>query len=198
MTWWYLSRAAGIVALISFTAATVLGASVAGRAPGARAALIDQRYLVQMAHRSAALTGLLALATHVVLLVADTYVDVNLGGAVVPFTAGYRPLALAAGTVGAYAILAAAVSGASRGRLASSARAVRAWRPVHLLAYIGWMLSMAHGIFAGTDSAAAWAIATYVACGVLVAGALAVRVRAELVSRRSPLSVARAVGRSRS
>lgn len=193
MMLWYVARAAGIVAVIALTAATALGSVSSGRAPAGDAQTVDRRYLVQMAHRSAALIGLFALATHVVLLVSDRYVDVSVGGVLVPFTAGYRPLALAAGTLGAYGILAAAVSGAVRGRLASSAASARVWRPVHVLAYLGWVLSMAHGVFAGSDTGAPWTSAIYAAIGVVVAGALVVRLSARITSSRTPLSLARAL-----
>ncbi len=198
MTIWYLARAAGIVALVAFTASTVLGALSPSRRSTAGARDIDRRYLVQMAHRSAAITGLLALATHVVLLVADSFVNLSISGALVPFTAGYRPLALGLGTVGVYAIILVALSGAARGRLASSARAAAAWRYVHALAYLGWALSMAHGILAGSDTRTSWAIATYASCGAAVAAAIAVRLRAHARFVHAPLTVARTLERSRS
>lgn len=198
MTIWYLARAAGMVALIAFTASTVMGALATGRTRSSRPEALDRRYLVQMAHRSAAITGLLALVAHVVFLLLDTFVNVSISGALIPFTAGYRPLALAMGTIGVYLIILVAVSGAARGRLASSARAARAWRSVHVMAYLGWALSMGHGIFSGTDTGTWWSTAIYVGCG----GAVAAAVVARLASRRrtlsSPLTMARTLERSRS
>lgn len=198
MTLWYLARAAGLVALIAFTTSTVLGAMSPRHARAPRAHDIDRRYLVQMAHRSAAITGLLALTAHVLLLVMDSYVNVNLGGALIPFTAGYRPLALALGTIGVYAITLVAVSGAARGRLASSPGAARAWRSIHALAYAGWTLSMAHGVLAGTDTGARWTTAIYVLCGSAVAVAVAFRWRTRTRTMRDPLTTMRVLERSRS
>lgn len=198
MTLWYLARAAGLVALIAFTASTVLGALSTSRRPARDVRDLDRRYLVQMAHRSAAVTGLAALATHVVLLVADSYVNLRIGGAIVPLTAGYRPFALALGTLGVYAIVLVAVSGAARGRLATSARAARAWRTVHVLAYAGWALSMGHGVLAGSDTGTWWTTAVYVACGAAVVAAVAVRLRARARDARAPLTVARTLERSSS
>jgi sulfoxide reductase heme-binding subunit YedZ len=175
MTLWYLGRAAGIVALVAFTASIFLGALSSSRDRAARPRDAEHRYLLQMAHRSAAICGLLALTCHVGLLVLDSYVDVTIGGVLIPFTAGYRPLALAMGTVGVYAFVLAAVSGAARGRLATSARAARSWRSVHATAYVGWVLAMAHGILAGTDTGSLWSTATYVTCGSAVAVAGMVR-----------------------
>ncbi|MET0822328.1 MAG: hypothetical protein ABWY58_15295 [Aeromicrobium sp.] len=198
MTLWYLARAAGMVALIAFTASTVLGAlsSRHTRSPGTGA--VDRRYLVQMAHRSAAITGLLALASHVALLVVDSYVDVSISGALIPFAAGYRPPALAMGTLGVYVIALVAVSGAARGRLASSARAARRWRWVHATAYVGWTLAMGHGVFAGTDTGTWWSTAIYLACGGAVATALVARLRSRSREQHRPLTAARTLERSTS
>lgn len=198
MTLWYLARAAGMVALIAFTASTVLGALATRRPRSAGPQGMDRRYLVQMSHRSAAITGLLALVAHVVLLVTDSFVSLSISGVLIPFTAGYRPLALAMGTIGVYAIVLVAVSGAARGRLASSARAAKAWRSVHLMAYVGWALAMGHGVFAGTDTGAWWSTAIYVACGGAVLAAVIARLASRSRTRNTPLNVARTLERSRS
>lgn len=198
MTLWYLARAAGLVALLMFTASTVLGALSPRAARSPRPADIDRRYLVQMAHRSAAITGLLALAAHIVLLVMDSYVTVTASGALIPFRAGYRPFALGLGTIGVYLFTLVAVSGATRGRLATSARAARAWRSVHVLAYVGWAAAMAHGVLAGTDTGARWSTVIYAACGGAVTLAVAFRLRSRARTLSHPLSRARTLERSRS
>lgn len=131
------------------------------------------------------------LAAHVVLILADVFVSVSASGALVPFTAGYRPLALGLGTIAVYLFVLVAVSGASRGRLATSARAARSWRRIHLLAYVGWALSMGHGVLAGTDTGARWTTAIYAGCGLAVLTAAASRIRSDAAHRRSPLVNAR-------
>ncbi len=198
MTLWYLARAAGIVALVAFTASTVLGALTTSRTRAVNTKHMDRRYLMQMAHRSAAITGLIALSGHVVLLVMDSFVNLSISGALIPFTAGYRPVALALGTAGVYAITLAAVSGAARGRLATSARAAAAWRSVHMAAYVGWALAMAHGVLAGSDTGTLWSTAVYIVCGAAVAAAAVVRLRARTQASKVPLTVARTLERSRS
>ena len=197
MTIWLLARATGMVALIAFTASTALGALAASpkalpfhdtMAVGAE---MDRRFLKQMAHRSAAIIGLALLLVHAILLIIDSFVNVSISGALVPFTAGFRPIALAAGTLSVYTIVVVALSGALRGRLATSAASVRRWRYVHLSAYAGWALAMGHGIFAGTDTGVWWATAVYVACGVTVLAAVTVRLIAEMKHRSRPLPEAR-------
>ena len=91
------------------------------------------------------------LGLHAALLVVDHYVDVSLGGALVPFTAGYRGVALGLGTLSVYVFAVVALTGALRGRMATSTAAARTWRAVHLSAYAAWVLAMGHGLLAGTD-----------------------------------------------
>lgn len=175
MTLWYLIRSLGFVALLALTLSTALGAlSISG---AVTAEGIDRRLLRQLTHRSFGVLGLVALALHIVLTVVDKYVAVPLTAAVLPFGSGYRPVAMAVGVLGLYALILTIVSGALRGPTTSSDAAVRGWRVVHASAYLGWGLSMAHGLFSGSDTATWWGIATYLVCGASVVAALIVRLR---------------------
>lgn len=191
MTLWFLSRAAGMVALLAFTVSMVLGVLAARPRRGSTVRQLDRRFLTQMAHRSAAITGLVLLATHATLMVLDSFVPVSVSGALVPFAAGYRPLALGLGTIAVYAFVAAAISGALRGRVAGSDAVGRRWRYVHLSAYAGWALAMGHGVLAGTDTQSWWAISIYVTCALAVITATTVRIGAETRHRNNPLVAAR-------
>lgn len=187
MTLWFLARAAGFVALLAASVTVALGAV-------GSSSRWDTRILAQLVHRSAAVVTLAMLGLHAALLVADHYVAVSVTGALVPFTAGYRGLALGLGTLGAYAFLVVAATGALRGRLAAHERAARAWRAVHLSAYAAWVLAMGHGVLAGTDTWRDWAVALYAGCAALVAAGVALRILAVLRQRRAPLAHARRVG----
>ena len=131
------------------------------------------------------------LGLHAVLLVVDNYVDLSVGGALVPFTAGYRGYALGLGTLAVYGFVVVAATGALRGRLAARPRACRAWRGVHLSAYVAWALAMAHGVLAGTDTLRGWALAVYGGCAALVVGAAGCPRRRGAAHRRAPLPRAR-------
>jgi sulfoxide reductase heme-binding subunit YedZ len=65
MTLWYLARAAGVVTMIMFTLSAVLGIVM----PSIRQPAV--RFWLQYVHRSAAVTGLVLLATHVVAVISD-------------------------------------------------------------------------------------------------------------------------------
>lgn len=184
MTLWFLARAAGFVALLSASLTVALGA--AGSSSRG-----DGRIVTQLVHRSAAVVTLAMLGLHAILLITDRYVAVSLPGALVPFTAGYRAFALGLGTLALYAFAVAAATGAARGRLAASAGAARAWRAVHVSAYAAWVLAMAHGLLAGTDTLRGWALWIYGLSAFVVGAAVAARVAGAARARRSPLEVAR-------
>jgi sulfoxide reductase heme-binding subunit YedZ len=180
MTLWFLARAAGFVALLSASLTVALGAA-------GSSARRDGRIVAHLVHRSAAVVTLAMLALHGVLLVTDRFVNVSMAGALVPFTAGYRGVALGLGTLALYGFVVVALTGALRGRLAASSRAANAWRTVHVAAYAAWVLAMAHGVLAGTDTVRGWALALYGASAFVVSAAVVGRIASELRHRRSPL-----------
>jgi sulfoxide reductase heme-binding subunit YedZ len=166
-------RALGFSALVVLSAATALGA--ASTHGNLTAAGLDRRVVRQLLHRSTAVVGLVLLVLHLVCAVIDTYVPVPLGGVLLPFTAAYRVVAMAIGTMALYAFVLTAVSGITRGALAALPGTDRAWRAVHASAYVGWALAMLHGFFGGSDTRKPWAIALYAACTVAVGAALLLR-----------------------
>lgn len=189
MTLWFLARAAGFTALLTASITVALG--IAGTASRR-----DGRIVAQLVHRSAAVLTLALLGLHAVLLVADSYVDVSLGGALVPFTAGYRGLALGLGTLAAYAFVVVSLTGALRGRLAGSARAAAAWRATHLAAYGAWGLAAVHAVLAGTDTGQVWAWVVYGLCAVVVGAGVAARLVSAHEARQQPLPRARRTARA--
>src|SRR5205085_11964881 len=71
----------------------------------------------------------------------------------------------------AFAIVAALVlTSALRGRMPP-----RAWRAVHLLAYVAWPVALLHGAGMGSDASSPWLLAVDATCVVLFAAAVALR-----------------------
>ena len=139
------------------TATVVLGTVVRrhGRLPGL------PRFAVAGLHRNVALLSALLLVTHVLTAVVDSYVDIGVSGAVVPFTAGYRPLAIGLGTLAADLLLLVIATSLLRERLP-----VRLWKAVHLTSYLLWPLAFVHGITAGTDLGGGWLLVLVLGCAV--------------------------------
>ncbi len=191
MTLWFVARAAGLVALAALTLATALGAFASVQPPQGGLRAHRWRFALQYVHRAAAATGLLLLVAHITTLVIDSYSGVNLQSAVIPFTASYRPVAVGLGTLALLATVLTALVGAARGRLATSARAARSWRALHLTAYGAWALAMGHGFLAGTDSTYGPVLLGYVLALVVVGGSVAARLWSYRVSQSGPLARAR-------
>ncbi|MGW5195536.1 hypothetical protein ACWEOO_40200 [Kribbella sp. NPDC004138] len=172
MTLWYLARAAGVVTMVMFTLSAVLGMVM----PVVRRA--EPRFWLQYVHRSAAVTGLVLLATHVVAVIADSYVNISPTVLVWPFGAGYRPFAMVVGALALYSLVLASLVGAARGRLAVSASFAKHWRKLHIAASVGWLLAIGHALLAGTDRSTPWMLGITLGCLVAVATAGAYRLNA--------------------
>ena len=191
MTLWYIARAAGLVALAALTVATTLGAFASVRQPQDGLRAHRWRFALQYVHRAAAATGLLLLVAHISTLVLDGQSGVNLQSVVIPFTASYRPVAVTLGTLALFATVLTALVGAARGRLATSVRAVRAWRALHLTAYGAWALAMGHGFLAGTDSGYGPVRFGYLIALVVVGAAVGARLWSHQIAQAGPLARAR-------
>ena len=176
MTVWLTARTAGLLALVLLTATTCLGVLAA------HSGAAGQRYAAQYVHRLTASLGLGAVALHIVTIVADSYAHVGVTGAIVPFTAGYRPTWVGLGTIAAYLLLVVAAVGFARGRMAARAGTARAWRALHAGAYLAWALAIVHGFAAGTDSSQPWTRFVFLACLMAVGAAVATRLSEPAVS----------------
>lgn len=189
MTIWYLMRACGLVALLAFSISVGLGAfSTVGWRP-------ERRLLHQLLHRSVAVLGLVFLLLHLTFVVLDTSVPIPLGVVLVPFTAAYRPFAVGLGTLALWSLVLAAVSGWARGSVlnASPRAGERTWRTLHAVAYVGWALSIGHGVLTGTDTGTWWTTLTYVVCAATGIAAVTTRWRhrspRRVVDRRGHLAL---------
>jgi sulfoxide reductase heme-binding subunit YedZ len=173
---WLTARGAGLAALVLLTLSTCIGALGSGGVrPGTRV-------ILQNVHRVAGSLGLGVIILHVATIVADRFAHVGVSGAIVPFTAGFRATWVGLGTIAAYVFLGVAALGFARGRMATSARGAAAWRALHALAYVGWVLAMVHGYNSGTDTSLAWVRLLYLLCGSAVIGS----VLARLAGRHRP------------
>jgi predicted ferric reductase len=143
---WYVARSSGIVAYVLLSASVVLGILMAGRAQFAW-----PRFAVEEVHRFFAILTGVFIVLHGGTLLLDSVVPISLAQELVPFTSGYRPLAVGLGVVGAELVAAVGISNALRPQLPR-----RVWRRVHYLTLGVWVLATGHGLLAGTDRFDPW------------------------------------------
>lgn len=166
---WYASRATGVVALLLLTAVMLLGLLVTrqGRLPGL------PRFAVTGLHRNLSLLATVFVAVHVLSAVTDGYVHIPVTAAVLPLASPYERFWLSFGTVSFDLMLAAVVTSLLRRHLSR-----KAWRAVHLTAYLSWPVAWLHSILSSTDLRHGVLFLVAAACGVAVIAAVLFRVSA--------------------
>ena len=165
-TFWILARAAGFTAYVLLTASVLAGLVVKAR-PFGRA--LRAATAVDL-HRTIALLALGALAVHGTALVLDTTVHIGLGALLVPGIAPYRPLWTGLGVVAAELMLVVYASFSLRSRIGQ-----KNWRRLHWATYGLFVAATAHGLMAGSDSGAGWALSLYLGAVGAVSAATAWR-----------------------
>jgi sulfoxide reductase heme-binding subunit YedZ len=144
---WLASRAAGVVALILVALSVLLGLAMAGRVsrrPGLPARL-------KVYHEALALSGLVAIATHGLLLLGDSYLRPGLAGIAVPFLIVAKPLWTGLGIIGGWLAAILGLSFYVRRWIGT-----RTWRWMHRWTLLVYLLAVAHTIGSGTDARSPW------------------------------------------
>jgi methionine sulfoxide reductase heme-binding subunit len=172
---WYATRAAGLVTLLLLTISAMLGAATAGRFASPR----WPRFLTVGLHRNLSLLALVFVALHVATTVLDSYTSIQLSAAFIPFISSYKRGWLGLGALALDLLIALVMTSMTRMRLGH-----RTWRLVHWSGYACWPVAVAHGVGAGTDEHAAWAVDMTIVCVAAVAGAVAWRIAQRWPERR--------------
>ncbi len=165
-TTWYAARTGGVLAYLLVSASVLAGILLAGktRVPGL------PRFAVEDVHRFLGLLAALFITIHVGSVALDSVVPFSLAQLVIPFTAGYRPLATGLGVVALELLLAVGITNRLRSRLP-----YRVWRRAHYATLAVWLLATVHGILSGTDRQQTWLLVLYGVTVAAVAGAAALR-----------------------
>jgi predicted ferric reductase len=137
---WSVDRAAGMAALLLSAASIVVGL-LQGR--GGRVLRAADRFPL---HEALGIAVITAIAVHGLSFAVDGFFSAGIIGTLVPFASPYRPLAVAAGQIAAYGLIALSLSFYLRGRIGT-----RRWRTLHRYIPVPWGLAVLHGVFAGSD-----------------------------------------------
>jgi sulfoxide reductase heme-binding subunit YedZ len=138
---WYVVRAAGLVAFGALTLSVWLGLAMSTRLLGPK----RMKSLLGW-HQTIAWTGLSMLGLHAGTLLFDPTLHFGLPALLVPFAAPWRPVAVAAGVVTGWLMLAIASSFRLRKWIGQ-----KGWRRLHYATFAAFVLALGHALFAGTD-----------------------------------------------
>jgi predicted ferric reductase len=138
---WLIARAAGLVAFALLTVSVSLGLAMSTK-------LLKPRLQKDILgwHQTLLWTALSMLALHGGAILFDPVMRFGLPAVVVPGTAPWRPITVAAGVVAAYLMLTLAVSFRVRRRIGQ-----RRWRLLHYASFGAFALALGHALHAGTD-----------------------------------------------
>jgi sulfoxide reductase heme-binding subunit YedZ len=160
-SYWYLTRASGFISLVLFSVACALGLLTAGRVWSPN----WPRFVTESLHRSVSLVAVTMVFVHVITILLDRYVKIEIQDAVIPFISSYVPLWLGFGAIAFDLIIALIITSLLRSRLNRSL-----WRFVHWLAYVAWPVALAHTIGIGTDRLWVLGVVAFSVLMVITAG----------------------------
>jgi predicted ferric reductase len=124
---------------------------------------IFHRASIVYLHRIFSLSLLVFSALHIVGLLLDRYIKMDLAQMLIPFDTSYRPLWTGIGTLSLYGAVAVVVSFYLSGKLG-----YKLWRATHYLSFLVFAGGFMHGLMAGTDSKSSWMLTIYLITGFIV------------------------------
>jgi sulfoxide reductase heme-binding subunit YedZ len=141
--WWYITRAAGLVAYLLLWLSTAWGLAVSSKIFDP---LLQRNYTYDF-HQFISLLAIGFLGLHISVLLLDNYLPFSVTQVLVPFTSTYRPLWVGIGVISLYLTLLVTVTFYMRRRIG-----MRAFRIIHVLSLVAFLGATLHGLYSGTDS----------------------------------------------
>jgi predicted ferric reductase len=146
--YWFLSRGSAMAAYWILWLAMGMGVIITNKMaqiwPG-----IPPAYEI---HQYTSLLGMAFGLFHALILTGDRYIAYTVVQVLVPFASqNYRPLWVGIGQLAFYTWAAVNISFYVRKRIGK-----KAWRTIHFASYASFVGITIHGVFSGTDTAAAW------------------------------------------
>ena len=165
--WWYTARSGGILAALLLAASVLWGLTMTTKVAGR---ITRPAWLLDL-HRFLAAAALVFTGIHVLAILLDTYVHFGLEEVLVPLTGTWHPVAVAWGIVGFYLLAAIEVTSLVRSHLPQ-----RVWRSVHFASFPLFVVTVIHGLSAGTDRHSPLMVWGTIAICVMVAALTALRI----------------------
>lgn len=154
---WLSSRALGVTALVLVSLSVGLGLALASRV--ARRPGLPAR--IKRLHEATALTALIAIAAHGLVLLGDNYLRPSLADLVLPFSMANQPLWTGVGIIGGWLAAILGLSFYVRRWVGSGL-----WRKMHRWTLAVYVLAVAHTFGSGTDAGSTWLLLILAATGL--------------------------------
>ncbi len=172
-TWWFVTRASGLVAWALLSLAVIWGLALSTKTFGRNP---KPAWLLDL-HRHLGGLAVVFTGVHLLGLVADNFVAFGWRELFVPLASTWKPRAVAWGIVAFYILLAVEMTSLLQRHLPRMW-----WRRVHMLSFPLFIFATAHLVTAGSDAGAALTQWMAVVVSTIVAFLLLVR----LIARREP------------
>lgn len=164
---WYATRVTALLAYLALTGSVIYGL------------LLSTKILDRIAHRTVSFTlhqdlasfGLALALVHAAVLMLDRSVPYSPTDLIVPFSGPYRPIWVGIGQLTLGISIVVLFSFYVRKRTGQ-----KAWRRLHYLSFLAFLGATAHGLMAGTDTAAPWVIFGYTLMAAIVVFLLTYRI----------------------
>ncbi len=142
--WWYVTRAAGIIAYLLLWFSTILGLAVSSKYMDI---MLDRMFTYDF-HQFISLLSIFFLLVHILVLLVDRYLPYSVAQILIPFISPYRPFWVGIGVISFYVILLVTITFYIKKRIG-----MKSFRVIHYLSLAGFLGGLLHGFFSGTDTA---------------------------------------------
>jgi predicted ferric reductase len=140
---WHITRSAGWVAYLLLWFSTVWGLMLPSKLLNR---FLSPTFIVDF-HEFISLLSIGFVLLHVSTLLIDQYLPYSLSQILLPFLSPYRPFWVGIGVLGFYLILLVTITFYLRQRIGQ-----KTFRSIHMLSLVGYLGTVLHAFFAGTDS----------------------------------------------
>ncbi|MDA8196068.1 MAG: hypothetical protein M0019_02475 [Actinomycetota bacterium] len=143
---WVISRGTGIALVVVSSLLVIVGLWMVHPKRNKRKSF-PHIITLNSAHKTLAAIGAVLLFLHIASIIADSFANVGVLGALIPFESRFKPLPVALGTISLYAMVAIGLTAWLKLRLEKFN-----WKTIHRFAIFVYFVVMAHGITAGSDT----------------------------------------------
>jgi sulfoxide reductase heme-binding subunit YedZ len=179
---WFSSRILGFLGYYALAGSVIYGLLLS---TGILDALTHRAVSFNL-HQELSAIGIALVALHGAVLALDKFVAMTPVAIAVPFAAPYRPVWVGIGQLAFVLMVAIYASFYFRKQLGQ-----RGWRILHYTTFLAFIGGTVHGLMAGTDTSAPWALWSYVGATALVVFLLGYRITLSVARSRAATSTFR-------